>query len=293
MTLQTSDYQILTDKSTNTGGYRYFFNRQEGDNEVFGEMANFGYEFRQYDSRLGRWWSVDPKWSEYPSTSSYAYCRNNPIILYDPNGMSDDWVKNKETGEIEWRQEVHCAEQTPIGYDYIGSTYSLPDGSGFLGNVSYNKWKGDGYLIDDESAMVSIKIEFIPSNSSESYNWVQTYSTNFFTDSNGEFDFSRISDNYSNYVDCGYQSMDPTISCYFNSFPPTTVLEDGNRRFAGSGKEIGMYFTSSVVNTSNNTRLISLKWGYSISADGYASFSPLVISSDIDEFHKTAIQHAK
>ena len=279
--------------STNIGGYRYFFNGQEADNEVFGMVANFGYEFRQYDSRLGGWWSVDPKWSEYQSTSSYAYCRNNPIILYDPNGMSDDWVKNKETGEVEWRQEVHCAEQTPIGYDYIGHTYSLPDGSGCLGNVSYNKWNGDGYLIGDESAMVSIKIEFIPSNSSESYNWVQTYSTNFFTDSNGEFDFSRISDNYSNYVDCGYQSMDPTISCYFNSSLPTTVLEDGNRRFAGSGKEIGMYFTSSVVNTSNNTRLISLKWGYSISADGYASFSPLVISSDIDEFHKTAIQHAK
>ncbi len=40
--------------STNTGGYRYFFNGQEGDNEVFGETANFGYEFRQYDGRLGR-----------------------------------------------------------------------------------------------------------------------------------------------------------------------------------------------------------------------------------------------
>ena len=44
-------------------GYRYFFNGQEGDNEVFGEVANFGYEFWQYDNRLGRWWSVDPKWN--------------------------------------------------------------------------------------------------------------------------------------------------------------------------------------------------------------------------------------
>ena len=48
---------------TNLGEYRYFFNGQEGDNEVFGEVANFGYEFRQYDSRLGRWWSVGPKWN--------------------------------------------------------------------------------------------------------------------------------------------------------------------------------------------------------------------------------------
>ena len=63
MTAKTTHYQSSTPQSTNIGGYRYFFNGQEGDNEVFGEVANFGYEFRQYDSRLGRWWSVDPKWN--------------------------------------------------------------------------------------------------------------------------------------------------------------------------------------------------------------------------------------
>ena len=57
--------------SPNIGEYRHFFNGQEVDNEVFGEVANFGYEFRQYDSRLGRWWSVDPKWNEYQSVSLY------------------------------------------------------------------------------------------------------------------------------------------------------------------------------------------------------------------------------
>ncbi|MBO2524592.1 MAG: hypothetical protein CW341_02655, partial [Bacteroidetes bacterium] len=70
----------------NIGGYRYFFNGQEGDNEVFGEVANFGYEFRQYDSRLARWWSVDPKWSEYPSVSPYVFCNGSPIALKDPRG---------------------------------------------------------------------------------------------------------------------------------------------------------------------------------------------------------------
>ncbi len=77
--------------STDTGGYRYFFNGQEGDNEVFGEVANFGYEFRQYDSRLGRWWSVDPMNGKYPSMSPYTYCSNNPVILRDIDG--NDWVK--------------------------------------------------------------------------------------------------------------------------------------------------------------------------------------------------------
>ena len=34
--------------------------------------------------------SVDPMSGKYPSTSPYAYCRNNPIVLVDPNGMFDD-----------------------------------------------------------------------------------------------------------------------------------------------------------------------------------------------------------
>ena len=72
--------------STNIGGYRYFFNGQEGDNEVFGETANFGYEFRQYDSRLGRWWSVDPKWSESPGVSPFVFCNGSPIMMMDPDG---------------------------------------------------------------------------------------------------------------------------------------------------------------------------------------------------------------
>ena len=73
--------------STDTGEYRYFFNGQEADNELFGEMSNFGYEFRQYDSRLVRWWSIDPKWNEYPRVSPYVFCNGSPVMLMDPNGM--------------------------------------------------------------------------------------------------------------------------------------------------------------------------------------------------------------
>jgi RHS repeat-associated protein len=84
--------------SPNTGGYRYFFNGQEVDNEVFGEASSFGYEFRQYDSRLGRWWSIDPKWSEYSGVSPYVFCNDSPVMMMDPNGEKYMWqmkgVKN-------------------------------------------------------------------------------------------------------------------------------------------------------------------------------------------------------
>ena len=41
----------ITPQSANIGGYRYFFNGQEGDNEVFGirEFQNCG--FSMYDTR--------------------------------------------------------------------------------------------------------------------------------------------------------------------------------------------------------------------------------------------------
>ena len=86
MTAKTTHYQSFTPQSTNIGGYRYFFNGQEGDNEVFGEVANFGYEFRPYDSRIGRWWGVDPKWNEYPGVSPFVFCNDSPVMLMDPNG---------------------------------------------------------------------------------------------------------------------------------------------------------------------------------------------------------------
>ena len=81
-----SSRSTLIFDSINIGGYRYFFNGQEADNEVFGETGNFGYEFRQYDSRLGRWWSVYPKWSEYPSVSPFMFCNGSPIMMVNPKG---------------------------------------------------------------------------------------------------------------------------------------------------------------------------------------------------------------
>jgi len=75
--------------STNIGGYRYFFNGQEGDNEVFGEVANFTAEFWQYDSRLGRRWNVDPVFKAFESP--YACFAGNPIWFTDPRGDSSVW----------------------------------------------------------------------------------------------------------------------------------------------------------------------------------------------------------
>ena len=74
-------------QSPNTGGYRYLFNGQEGDNEVFGETALHAFEYRMHDARLGRFWSVDPLAAKYPWNSTYAFAENSPIGYLEMEGL--------------------------------------------------------------------------------------------------------------------------------------------------------------------------------------------------------------
>ena len=73
--------------STDTGEYRYFFNGQEADNEVFAETALHAFEFRMYDAHLGRFWSVDPLAAKYPWNSTYAFAENSPISFLELEGL--------------------------------------------------------------------------------------------------------------------------------------------------------------------------------------------------------------
>src|SRR5690606_27841506 len=73
--------------SEDSVGYRYGFNSMPKDNEIYGPEGS-GYDFgaRIYDSRLGRWLSVDPLAEQFPGWTPYNYTMNNPINLIDPDG---------------------------------------------------------------------------------------------------------------------------------------------------------------------------------------------------------------
>jgi len=68
------------------GDYRYSFNGMEKDDEVKGEGNHLDFGARCYDSRLGRWFSVDPLEKKYPYMSSYVGIGNNPVMLIDKDG---------------------------------------------------------------------------------------------------------------------------------------------------------------------------------------------------------------
>ena len=67
-------------------GYRFGFNTQEKDDEVYGAGNLNTAMFWEYDTRIGRRWNTDPRPNK--SISPYATFANNPISLCDVNGDS-------------------------------------------------------------------------------------------------------------------------------------------------------------------------------------------------------------
>jgi len=79
----------MPNRHNSTEAYRYGFNGMEKDDEVknnTGTHLDFG--ARAYDSRLGRWMSVD-RGLVKPYLSPYQFGRLNPIVHIDPDGNDD------------------------------------------------------------------------------------------------------------------------------------------------------------------------------------------------------------
>lgn len=74
-------YSLSTDSS-----YRFGFDGQMKDNNIYGQNNAYTAEFWEYDPRLGRRWNPDPK--PIYGVSDYASFKDNPILYIDPHGDS-------------------------------------------------------------------------------------------------------------------------------------------------------------------------------------------------------------
>lgn len=97
-------------------GYKYGFNGQEQDNEIYGAGNSTTALYWQYDARLGRRWNIDPK----PNAlfSPYSTFSNNPmfytdvlgdtVYVFDDNGIftgqiiADDGPHRGRMGDMEF-----------------------------------------------------------------------------------------------------------------------------------------------------------------------------------------------
>ncbi len=111
--------------------YRYGFNGKENDNEVKGEGNQQDYGMRIYDTRLGRFLSIDPLCKAYPNVTPFGYASNNPIFLIDKNGgypfpgITIDPLKLLATiaKAIDKTITVSIGLQASAGIGYVGGVY--------------------------------------------------------------------------------------------------------------------------------------------------------------------------
>ena len=98
-------------RTFSANSYKYGYQGSEKDDEISGSGNHITTFFREGDTRLLKWWSVDPK--AKPWESPYAWMGSNPILMSDPMGDKEyenadayakankgkTWDKNKGKGD--------------------------------------------------------------------------------------------------------------------------------------------------------------------------------------------------
>lgn len=83
-------------------GYRFGFNTQEQDDEIYGHGKTTTAMFWEYDVRLGRRWNIDPIVTQ--SVSPYSVNLNNCILYNDPNGDDVGYEKLGDRLRVGWNR---------------------------------------------------------------------------------------------------------------------------------------------------------------------------------------------
>jgi RHS repeat-associated protein len=96
-TTWTSGTIVTTVCSKDGDAYRYGFNGKLKDNEWAGIGNHLEFGLRLYDSRIGRFISLDLDAKKYPHMSPYVYAADNPIWFTDKDGRGPKDVQQKLT----------------------------------------------------------------------------------------------------------------------------------------------------------------------------------------------------
>ncbi len=125
------------------GGYRYGYQNQEMDNETYGTGNTYAYKYRMHDSRLIRFWSVDPLYKKYPYWSPYAFSGNRVIDKIEFEGL--------EPSDLEAAQMTNDVYNTENGKYKEGFSSTVTGGWELNNTLDVSKLK----LTDKETGFNS------------------------------------------------------------------------------------------------------------------------------------------
>ena len=110
------------------GVYRYGFNGKENDKDIENGAQNYG--MRIYDTRLGKFLSVDPVTRSYPKLTPYQFASNSPLAGTDQDGLefklsiTDPDYGSLFQAMLESPYYVSIYEMRELTYDALHATMS-------------------------------------------------------------------------------------------------------------------------------------------------------------------------
>jgi hypothetical protein len=132
------------------------------DDEIKGEGNSANYKFRMHDTRVGRFFAVDPLTASFPANSSYAFSENSVIAYIEFEGLEKvtfnrGWGTNKESVTIDFtnltdkqiEQKLKETENYHQGHVTLESIKSVDDKSYWLVT--------DGTILGGHSASTTIE----------------------------------------------------------------------------------------------------------------------------------------
>jgi RHS repeat-associated protein len=145
-------------------GYRYGFNGKEKDDDFGGSTsAIYDYGFRIYDSRIGKFLSVDPLTKDYPGWSPYPFAMNQPIWAVDLDGLERKIVVNDNASAEHIANEYQKAINSDdveggmvqaLGLA-IAYTWTYFDGEDGYAADSHEDWSFDGTQVWRNDKMIA------------------------------------------------------------------------------------------------------------------------------------------
>ncbi len=128
-------------KNTRAGSYRFGFNGQEKEDEISGVTgSHLNFKYRLYDSRTGRFYSIDPIWQQFPYWTPYQFAGLTPIQGKELEGL-EVYYSNRE-----WGTAGGVGQK---GWGYVKGSGTARDDVG----ITYFKYKSKIKINDNESVM--------------------------------------------------------------------------------------------------------------------------------------------
>ena len=131
--------EVFIEERNNTWNTAYLFNAKEFDEET----GMYYYGARYYEPRLSLWTSVDKSAIIAPGYSSYTFCKNNPNIMIDPNGIFPIFINGRVSDDSErgsatyWDKGLREMVKQKTGYYH--SQFKFVDGDkGVWPSTRYN-----------------------------------------------------------------------------------------------------------------------------------------------------------